>query len=101
RMVQKLTEIRTPIVWINGEIRRVLNTDLKVEDQVLLLLASSSAKVSFEDLVEWTETSNRTYLKKIVMGLHKSRVVEAQDMTHIKTSPKAAKRIRDLMPDLD
>ncbi|MEP1948181.1 MAG: hypothetical protein ABJJ20_15270, partial [Lentilitoribacter sp.] len=58
RMVQKLTEIRTPIVWINGEIRRVLNTDLKVEDQVLLLLASSSAKVSFEDLVEWTETSN-------------------------------------------
>lgn len=48
QLVNNLTERRVPLVWKSGEIRRVLNPRLSLKDQILLLIASCSSKVSVD-----------------------------------------------------
>ncbi|WP_162925327.1 hypothetical protein [Aurantiacibacter odishensis] len=94
--VRQVSEIRTPVVWSNGSIRRVLKDGLKLEDEILLLTASAG-NCSVENLVDWTETSNASYLRKVLRGLHKARLIEASDHSKIHTTPKAASKVRELL----
>ena len=94
--VKQLAEIKTPAVWQNGEIRRVRSANTRLEDQILLLTASSAC-VSFEQLVRWTETSNPTYLKRVLNKLHRGRIIEASDLDNIVLTPNAAQRISELL----
>lgn len=50
--------------------------NLKLQEQVLVLIASSNEPVNIEDLVEWLEHKSKGYVKRIVNTLHKSRMVE-------------------------
>lgn len=94
--VRLISEIRTPAVWSTGDIRRVLKDGLTLEQQVLVLIASSG-HCSFENLIAWTETSNNTYLKKKINKLHADRLIEASNMASITITPKAAVVVRDLL----
>jgi hypothetical protein len=41
-----------------------------------MLLASSSEKISLDELSNWLEYKNKTYLKRTLNNLHKNRFVE-------------------------
>ena len=75
-LVDYLTERRIPIVWQSEEIKRVLIPDLPIPDQILLLVASSSAKVTFDDLFAWLDYNNKQYFKKALIKLHNDRYIE-------------------------
>lgn len=94
--VRQVSEIRTPIIWSSGEMRRVLRDGLKLEDEILLLVASAG-NCSIDELVRWTETSSPTYLRKVVRKLHSTRLIEASKEENIHTTPKAASKVRELL----
>lgn len=94
--VRQVSEIRSPAIWSNGDVRRVLKDGLKLQDEVLLLVASAGNCTEAE-LIKWTETSNPTYLRKIIYNLHRSRLIEASNKESIHTTPKAASRVRELL----
>lgn len=94
--VKQVSELRTPAIWSNGEIRRVLKDSLKLEEEILLLTASAGT-CTMGQLIQWTETSNPSYLRKVVRKLHDARLVEAADVERIQTTPKAAQTVRQLL----
>ena len=75
-MVDFLTERRIPLVWQSDDIKRVLLPKLSIPDQILLLIASSSSKVSFTDLFNWLDYRNKQYFEKTLVKLHKDRFIE-------------------------
>lgn len=94
--VRQVSELKTPAIWASGSNRRVLLDGLKLEDEILLLTASAGS-CSVEDLIQWTETSNPTYLRKVLKKLHSSRLLEASDCKAIHVTPKASNRVRGLL----
>lgn len=75
-LVDSLVERRLPLIWKSGEIRRVLKPDLSLKDQILLLVASCSAKATADKVYEWTGYDKRAYFKRLVRDLHKQRYIE-------------------------
>ncbi len=98
--VRQISEVRTPLVWKHGDLRRVLVDGLTLEQQILLLVASSGI-CSEDDLIDWTETSNATYLRKKLRTLHSNRLLEASDRENIIVTPKASDQIRTLLERLN
>ncbi len=94
--VRQLSEIRTPAIWTNGNVRRVLKNGLKLEEEILLLVASSGG-CSVSDLVDWTDNENRSYIRKLLKKLHNDRLVEATNLENIHSTPKAAAVVRELL----
>jgi hypothetical protein len=98
RLVDQITQIKTPSVWIEEDIRRVLNPKMKLSDQCLLLIASAGTEATFSKLLDWTETKNRTYMKRIIAELHKIRQIEAaQPDIKIRLLPAGAEKVRALL----
>lgn len=77
QMVEKLIERTIPTIWrINGK-RRVLNTKLRYQDQMLLLLHDSDGPVNEADLVAWVEYSNPSIFRRdVIRKAHKERLIE-------------------------
>lgn len=98
RSVDNLTQLKTPAVWVDEDIRRVLNPTTKLSDQCLILIASAGSATNIYSLAKWTETKNKTYLKKVVSALHKRRLIEAADPEQtIKLLPGGAAAVRELL----
>lgn len=76
KIVDNLSERRLPLVWKSGDVRRVLKPGLTLAAQILLLLASSSSRVHFNDLLSWTEYKNKSHFTKSLRDLHKIRLLE-------------------------
>ncbi len=76
KVVDALAEIRIPAVWSDGTVKRVLTPNLKLPDQILLLIATSPPSVTSKQLIEWTEAPNKKYFMTILRGFHKSRYIE-------------------------
>lgn len=75
-VVDSLAERRIPIVWKSGSIRRVLNTDIPLKDQILLLIGSATGRVTTDDLFRWTGYAKRGYFNRLVTQLHDQRLIE-------------------------
>lgn len=76
--VETLTEREVPLMWsINGQ-KRILGSNFKTKEKVLLLLYSEpSASVSEANLVAWTEHSNAAVFRRdILVKGHKARLWE-------------------------
>jgi hypothetical protein len=96
--VNAIAERRTPIVWSDGEMKRVLDTKLNLSDQVLLLVATTTGKVQFTDLTRWTEVSSKTYLLKILRQLHKLRHLEFDGSTlQVQILPPGSKVVEKIV----
>ncbi|MEW8152923.1 MAG: hypothetical protein AB2810_22535, partial [Candidatus Thiodiazotropha endolucinida] len=50
-----------------------LPPNMHLKDQILLHMSSTGKDVSLSDLVEWTESTNKIYYKKILKALHKDK----------------------------
>lgn len=77
-LVDALVERRVPLVWHGTDMKRVLDPKMKVKDQMLVLLASTTGRVTVADLKKWTGTDKHTngYPEKLLRDLHKTRQIE-------------------------
>ena len=91
-LVDKLVEIRMPLVWSEGDIRRVLNPLLSQKQQILVLLASVSGKTPVRNLESWIEVKNKGYFLKTLRSMHTARLLEFNETDgHIQLLPPGSK----------
>lgn len=99
--VDSLVERRMPVVWTDGDVRRVLRTDLKLKDQIMLLIGSASASPKVDDLFGWTEYTNRSHFNKTIRALHSSRFIELKQITgDVTLLPPGADYVTELIRNL-
>jgi hypothetical protein len=75
RVVDSLAERRIPIVWVGGTTKRVLNTKLKIPDQMIVLIASEPGAVSVDALFDWLDYDDRAYFIRTLRRFHKVRLI--------------------------
>lgn len=95
RVVDQLVERRIPTVWQIGEIRRVLNPQLKLPDQIMLLVASCATGCSVDQLCDWTEYKNASYLRKVVRDLHAKRYIELDARGNVQLLPPGSTYVEE------
>lgn len=99
-VVDALVERRTPLIWQNGNVKRVLDVKMPLPEQVLVLLASATGPTLAGDLLAWTECSGRSYLNKLLRRLHKNREVEFNEQTdEVSILPPGSKRAEEVLQD--
>ena len=77
--INALGERKTPLVWDNKEFKKVLSPNMPLKDQILLLCSSTDENVTTEMLMQWTESKNKTYFKKLLKSLHKSKLIHYEE----------------------
>lgn len=75
-LVDNLVERTLPIIWEGENVRRVLDATMPVKSQAIILLATSSGKVSTSDLLDWIGYQNRSYFFKLLRSMHGERLIE-------------------------
>ncbi|MCF8031793.1 MAG: hypothetical protein K9K66_00620 [Desulfarculaceae bacterium] len=97
QLVDSLVERTTPLVWVSGGVRRVLNPKLSLQDQTLALLCSCSGTTKRGDLLRWTDCKNHTYYKKLLRTMHRERLIEfdetKDEITILPPGAKEASRL--------
>jgi hypothetical protein len=76
RAVDAIAERRTPLIWSDGDVRRILDTALPLKQQILLLTATSASEVQVKDLLRWTEYKDPGYFMRLLRKMHKDRLLE-------------------------
>lgn len=99
RNVDYITNRKIPLVWTLNNIKRILNPNIKIPDQILIFLATSNSKLSFDELINWVEYSNSTYFKKILKKLHKERLIEYSSDNDIYILPPGTKKAEKIIRD--
>ncbi|MEM9332800.1 MAG: hypothetical protein AAGA53_15865 [Pseudomonadota bacterium] len=77
-LVDKMVELRVPLVWEKGDVRRILDPSLKQQQQILLLLASTK-DISVSNLIKWIEVKNKKYFMKTIREMHTKRLIELDE----------------------
>lgn len=62
-VVEAVTARTFPIVWKDGDVRRILDPQKSIDDKVLILLYSENSAVSVSELFKWSGHSNITRFK--------------------------------------
>lgn len=96
-----LVERPMPFVWSDGDIRRVLRTNLKLKDQVMLLVGAASTATKADDLFRWTEYSNRSHFNKSLRELHSTRYIELKQTGDVVLLPPGANYVTELLRKLN
>jgi hypothetical protein len=98
KVVDSLAEMRIPVIWSDGNIKRVLQPKLKLKQQLVLLIATSVPDVSIQDLIVWTEYENKQYFMNAVRELHKNRWIEFTESTgRAQILPPGTKEVEKLV----
>ena len=99
QVVDTLVEVRIPVVWFDGAgIKRVLRPELKLHEQIVLLVSVSVPDVTSEELIQWIEEDNKQYFMKTLRKLHGQRFVEfTEKADKVKILPPGAKFVQDLI----
>jgi hypothetical protein len=98
KLVDALAEVRLPAVWtgIDG-VKRVLETDLKLHEQILLLAAVTPDATS-QQLRKWIEYDDDNYLMRTIRKLHKERKLEFTETTDkVRILPPGTKAVEQLI----
>ena len=97
-LVDSLAQRRIPLVWEGDDTRRVLQPNLKIQSQILLLLATSRSPASTSDLLEWTEHHNVGYFRSVLRRMHSQRLVEiCDDGVRVELLPPGAKEADEII----
>ncbi len=98
KIVDALAEVRIPAVWSDGNKKRVLQTNLKLPDQLLLLIATTLPEMIVTDLLAWSEAPSKKYFMKVLRDFHSKRLIEFdQKQGKIQILPPGTKRIEDII----
>jgi hypothetical protein len=77
RIVDSLSTRRIPLVWDGPTgMRRVLDPEIPLKDQILLLLDSKAEPAATADLLLWTGASDRSYFRRQLRALRDLRMIE-------------------------
>jgi len=102
RVTDALAEMRVPVIWSDGNVKRVLRHELKLKEQLLLLIATSVPDVAAADLIVWVEYGDTKYVMKTLRELHSKRFIEFTEKTgRIVVLPPGAQFVRDLVRKRD
>ncbi|MGD0974865.1 MAG: hypothetical protein ABR866_12315 [Candidatus Korobacteraceae bacterium] len=78
-------------------IKRVLRPELKLHEQILLLVASSVPDAGVDELIEWVEYGDTKYVRRTIRNLHVKRQVEFTEKTgRVRILPPGTKAVQDL-----
>lgn len=99
QVVNMLVELRIPVIWDDGTgIKRVLRPELKLQEQLLLLIAAAVPDVSSNELIEWTEYDDPKYFVRTLRSMHSKRLIEFNEKTdRAKVLPPGAKAVENLI----
>jgi hypothetical protein len=98
QVVDALAEVRLPVIWSNGNVKRVLQPSLKLHEQIMLLAASTVPSGTSDQLQTWIEEDDSGYFVRTLRKLHKERLLEfdAANKT-VQVLPPGANFVRDLI----
>jgi len=97
QIVSRLASHKSPAVWVSSATRRLLVPDLKLNEQVLVLVGSNEEPTAFEDLMSWIENKNISYVKRVVKNMHKSRQLEFNEQEIIELLPPGIKKLQKIL----
>jgi len=99
--VNGLVERKHPLIWQQGDIRRVLDPSLPKGDQSLLLLYAAGGWLEDKDLATWVEYQNLTqYRNRVLTPLHTNRIIEYDaKLRRAHLTPRGADEVeRNILP---
>jgi hypothetical protein len=98
QLVDALVEVRLPAVWTGDDgVKRVLQTNLKLNEE-MLLLAAVSMDVTAPQLIEWIEYGDDKYVMRTLRALHKKRLIEFTEKTgKVRILPPGTKAVEELI----
>jgi len=93
--VNALVDRKHPIVWKDGDVRRVLDPSLPKADQALILLYATNDWVDDKELAGWVDYANLTQFRnRIVSPLHDNRIVEYnKPLRRLKLTPLGSRDV--------
>jgi hypothetical protein len=99
QVVDALAEVRIPVIWSSDDgIKRVLRPELKLREQILLLVAASIPDATAAQLIQWVEHSDTKYVMRTIRHLHAKRHVEFTEKTgKVRVLPPGAKAVQNLI----
>jgi hypothetical protein len=98
RIVDSVAEITVPLVWSDGDIKRVLDTSLKLGQRILALLASCPSGARIDALRGWVEPDDESYFRRALRKLHTDRFVELNEQgNQVRLLPPGAKSVARLL----
>lgn len=81
-LVERLVEREVPLVWSNGDVKRVLRTDLSWKEQTMILLLANDGPVAEGELFGWLEHSNLSNFRgNVLRPMHAARLIEYDEDT--------------------
>jgi hypothetical protein len=97
-VVDHLVDRPIPLVWKGETVTRVLDPSLKLEDQVLVLVASCSRPCSVDELFCWTDYHNRSYFNRLIRKLHVRRMLDlSADEACVQILPPGSKFVEEVI----
>ncbi len=98
--VDAIAERRTPLVWTDGDVRRILDADLPLKSQILILTATSLSRVQVADLLRWTEYKDKGYFMRLLRQMHKQRLLNlTEEETVAQVLPPGAAEVEGILAD--
>lgn len=97
-LVDSLAERRISLVWEGETVKRVLNPELPLKDQLLLLIGTCSSPLETQSIFEWSGYGKKPYFFRLLRTLHRERLVElSNDETTIQLLPPGSLYVENLV----
>lgn len=97
-VVEALAEVRIPVIWTSGNLKRVLNPRLSLADQILLLTATSVPSTTAQNLQTWIEENDSKYFMRTLRRLHKERHLEFDEQSgSVQILPPGSRAVQELI----
>jgi hypothetical protein len=97
-VVEALAEIRIPVIWTKGNLKRVLDPKMKLPEQILLLTMTSVPSTTAQSLIECTESKNKNHFMNTLRALHRTRLVEFDEKAGtVEILPPGTARVQRLI----
>ena len=101
KIVDFITNRKIPLVWETDKVKRVLNPKIKLNNQILLLVASNTSKTKTGELLKWLDYKDKTYFQKTLRKLKKDRTINiSDDGTEVEILPPGTLQVEKLISTL-
>lgn len=105
QLLDTISVRQIPLIWLVGDKKRILNSSMPIEDQMLVLLHSDvNTAVPTEDMIDWLDYPKRVsdFKRWVLSPAHTTRLIEhdrENDMILISPtgSKKAERLIREFL----
>jgi len=97
-LVDSIAERKIPLVRESGSMKRILDPDMPLKDQLLVLISASPKSVEVDSLFEWSDYDNRDHVERLLEGCHVKRLVElSKDGRYVQLLPPGSEYVATLL----